>query len=1332
MSENVRIINTSDGLTSMSVLRLCQVTNGFILAGTYTGMNLLNGYSCMPFGIGISPFMTAGSIIDDIKNGENSEVWVHTNMGLEKFDLPNGTLEYHPEITGSFQMTANENGIVAVMKDDGKIFLYDKDSKKFNWSGKQISGYNNIVGFFVDTYNVLHIAYDKRHVVGEIHKDDKDKVTLQNLRTIKAEDKGIKGIWYKNDKVFVLDYSNNIFQATITKQNQGHIKPSFVYNIGDLVKGHGNVSAIIHDGKDVIIGFLHHGAVRLRYQPSSPKKYTEDLLPVNAGVTDILKDRNQDILWFATDGAGIYQFNHERYNFHNEIFGSQSGWNLSPVRALFRDKYGNMWIGTKGNGIVRYANYQPFGKPSAPQFITTGNSSLVNNSVYCFTPSRMNILWIGSDGDALNYYSYATKSIETLRVGGSKINNVHDILEISPSEIWVATGGRGVFRIQLDYKQGKPFVRSVKQMFYDKDHPGNSQFTSLSKQKDRYVWIGCRNHGLYRYDTKSGKTKVFYFGDKENNSKNDILSVRVLANGHVYCATSAGLIKLYDTNDPIKWKVVGKVDSLRGNIVFRSATNAGDDIWAATSKNIMVYNDKTNTITRLTSDNGIKISEFSDGAAFYDPQTGTKYFGGTNGFVAVSPIDPTVKSNYHPRIYFQSIACGDSLIPIPQSVKAKIELSYRNNDFTLQYNAPDYIDGNSYFFEYRFDDSDPWVGNGSNRQLSFTNLDYGTYNLKMRYHKGDYTSPVYRLTIHVLPPWYLTWWMKTLYILAILAVAGYTVYQYQERLKDKRERLVSDMNQQRKNDVYSSKLRFFTNVTYEFSAPISLIVGPCQRLLDMTGLDGQVRHYVEIILRNCKWLNRLINEILEFQRIESDHRKISIVNVNVSGESANVADMFTVMAESHHVKYTTDIQPGITWDTDYDAFVNIITNMLSYSFKNVNDYGSISMNLSAKNDTLTIVFSCTGKAIAKDKFSKILDRYKVLDSIEAGIGNTKDDMLELAISRGLVLLLKGKVSVDSHDGVNSFTITLPKQEVDTKEEVEVAKNFISARPVIVENSLKYEPKNKISDDKPTIVLIDDNDEMLWFFNDCLEKDYNVVSFRDSNVAMEELVHYNPEVIMAEILLKPLNGIELCQRLKQNAVTAHIPVVLLSTINDDKTRIDAMNADADAYIPLPCDINYLRSVINKFRKSNKTLKNYYESSLSSYEFVNAKFIHKEDKELFDKMMDIIKQNLTNPELSTQFIASELGLGVRNLYRRLQNITDKKPSTFIKDARLEKARQLLTKSKMSMEEVCYNSGFVNRGTFYKLFAAKFNCTPKQYHDMMIGKTEEMLSDYTNDNQ
>lgn len=1330
MSENVRIINSSNGLSSQSVLRLCQDSNGFILAGTYTGLNLLNGFSCEPLGIGIGPFLTAGSIIDDIQKGEGSDIWVHTSLGLEKFDLPNGTFEYHPEISGTFRLATNNNGVVAVMKDDGKIHLYDKANSKFDYTGIDAQGYNRICNFFVDNYDYLHIAYNDFHLYGKISKDGNGRYTLKALRKQKKlMSSGVRGTWYKDDYVFVLDSKYNIYKSDITQNSQGNLLPSFVYNIAGLVKERGNVSKIIHDGKDIILGFQHQGAVRLKFQSMNTKVYAEEPLPVKGGVVDILKDRNQDILWFATDGMGIYLLNHESYSLKNEILSRLSDKLISPVRSLYRDKQGNLWVGTKGNGILRYPAYQPFGSRVEPQYINSSNCQLVNNSVYSFAPSSMNILWIGSDGDALNYYSYATQSIETLNVGGGKMYNVHDIVEVSPSEIWVATGGHGVFRISLDYRQGKPVARSAKQLFYDKTHPGNSQFTSICRQGDRYLWIGSRSKGVYRYDLKTGKTRIFSFGDANHNPKNDILSVKVLDNGHVFCATSAGLIRLYDTNDPIKWEVVGGQHLHKGNVVFRSATSIGNSVWAVTSNAIIVYNDKTNCLTRLTADNGIKISEFSDGAAYYDPSTGIKYFGGTNGFVAVSRIDPNAQKDYHPPLYFQNISFGDSIMALPHEKCGKVKIAYRHNDFVLSYNAPDYIDGSSYFFQYRFSDSEQWVDNGNHRQLSFTNLDYGTYKLKVRYIKGGYTSPEYCLVIRVLPPWYLSWWMKTLYLLFFLAVGGYIAYQYLARQQDKRQRLVNEMNQQRKNDVYTSKLRFFTNVTYEFSVPLSLIVGPCQRILGMNGLNEQVRHYVEIIQRNCQRLNKLISEILEFQRIESSHRQVNILNVKVSDESLSLVDMFQVMTESRHVRFTVNVQPNITWSTDYDAFVNITTNMLSNAFKNVHEYGSVGMSLTVEDDCLVMTFSNTGPAIPKEKFAKMFDRYNILDRIEGGKG--KDEtVLEFAISRGLILLLKGELGMDNHDGVNVFTVKLPRLEVENNKNADSAMSYMGEPHAIVESELRYKPKNKIVDDKPTIVLIDDNDEMLWFINDCFEQDYNVVSFRDSQEALDEIVHYNPEVIMSEIVLQPFSGIEVCQRLKQNVVTAHIPIVLISTVNNDKTRIAAMDADADAYIPLPCDINYMRSVVNKFMKSNKTLKNYYESSLSSYEFVNAKFIHKEDKELFDKMMEIIKDNLTNPELSTQFIAAKLGLGVRNLYRRLQNITDKKPSAFIKDMRLEKARQLLTKSKMSMEEVCYNSGFVNRGTFYKLFAAKFNCTPKQYHDMMIGKTEEMLSDYSDE--
>lgn len=1244
-AENVRVINTRNGLSSQSVLSLCQDSCGFVWAGTYTGLDLLNMYDCMSIGNYFLSLKTTGAMIDGLKLGEPSVLWIHTNLGLQKFCQMDGSVQIFPEFSGTYRFATNAKGNVLVLRDNGLFYYYNKQQHNFSQLTKNRVKYNDILTFYLTPDNEVFIVSKTKPVSGRLVEQERGEMVFERTESYGYFSRPLKNAWYDGTYLYVLDNINNLSMSREFNQT-----PTFQYNVSELMVKRGNISKVIHDGKDLLLGFAQNGGVRLKATPMDARQYEIVELPVQGGIIDLLKDQRQDILWVATDGKGILAISNDTYSYHNELFRNQDVKLSSPVRALYKDVDQTLWVGTKGGGIICYPHFRFSGDALPSHIYSVNNSALSNNSVYCFTPSRRNILWIGSDGKSLNYYSYSSRTIKELQLGVANFGNVHDILEISKNEIWISTGGYGVFRVLLDGPDDAPTVTNVKQILYDRLNPGNSQFTNIVNQDNRFLWFACRNRGLFRYERSTGRIVRFSFGPRDNNLKNDILSVSLLPNHKIFCATSSGLITMTPANGRYVWKTLD-LNSRVQNVVFRSVVgNAPSTIWAASSSSLLHYDDRTQSIARLTADNGIDILEFSDGAAYYDSIDNVAYFGGTNGFVAVAKSNHKSVADYHPDICFQMLKMGDAVSAISLKEDSTIELSHSQNNFVMYYNAPDYINGNSYFFQYRVNDKQNWIDNADRRQLNFSNLQPGTYRLQMRYIHGDYTSRVYSLTIRILPPWYLSWWMKTVYWLCFLAVVWYVVRMYMAKQRRKRDMLIKDMNQQRKDDVYESKLRFFTNITHEFATPISLISGPCQRILDIPGLSGQIKKYADLIAKNSVRLNDLIQEIMEFRRIETDHRIASIEKVRVSEELEALVDEFSLVAEQGKVDFQTDIQQGLEWGTDHNAFITIVTNLLSNAFKYVPDGGYVKLKLHTEDEHLVLSVINNGQPISQDQIARMFDRYRVLERLETNKDRSKSrNGLGLAISRGLVKLLDGDIHVEGGNDETIFTVTLPQKEVSEKKALTQNVNYIKDKPTFDKQLITVEEKHvDIVPDKPIIIYIDDNDEMLWFIRDCFEDEFNVVVFHDAQKALEGIIEYNPDVIISDIIMEPMNGIEFCRQIKQNAVTAHIPVVLLSSLNDDQTRIDSMEAEADMYIARPCDINYLRSAVNKFLKHNTTLKNYYQSSLSSFERVNSKFIHKEDRELYDNMMQIIEDNITNPKLSTQFIANELGLGIRNLY------------------------------------------------------------------------------------
>lgn len=549
----------------------------------------------------------------------------------------------------------------------------------------------------------------------------------------------------------------------------------------------------------------------------------------------------------------------------------------------------------------------------------------------------------------------------------------------------------------------------------------------------------------------------------------------------------------------------------------------------------------------------------------------------------------------------------------------------------------------------------------------------------------------------------------------------YIVYITVKKHHKKRKYQLIKLQQKQKEEIYESKLRFFTNITHELCTPLTLIAGPCQRVLSYPRSDSYILKYTELIQRNVRRLNELLQELIEFRRIDTQHRQCTIEDINLSELGTEVFNSFTELADSRNIHYQISVTDNIVWPTDRSAIITIITNLISNAFKYTPNQGDISVNISTDNNSLLLKVCNSGPGIQPKDLHLIFDRYRILDHFEkqSTQGGATRNGLGLAISKSLVELLQGNIQVESTPNVmTTFTVVLPQIPVTPQNCISPIDKEIKITSQTVDFVLS--PKEyEYKESRPTIFIIDDDTEMLWFISELFAEQYNVIPFADGSVALRKLETFHPDLIISDIYMTPISGIILTKRIKESKQTSHIPIILLSASQDVKEQIKGMESGADIYLNKPFNVEYLKTVVDNLIKRNHSLKNYYESTLSTFNLTNGKLLHSSDQEFLNKMLQIIDNNIMNPEISTQFVAESMGLSIRNLYRKLKGITDMTPANIIKEYRLNMAAKLLVKTKLSIDEIIYKSGFTNRGTFFKLFSSKYGYTPKAYREQKISE-------------
>lgn len=1321
---NLRHISKKDGLTNSAIQAMYQDCDGVMWFGSVDGLNLYDGQAAIPFSVS-DELSLPGNLIEDIMESPRDIFWIQTNYALVRYDRKRRELKTFEEYHSNYRLRNGGEITELFFITERSELVYYRDGRLRTVAIEGLA-YPNLLNYTIDGKGTLWLFCNNGRVSAfSLFAGEDGELRLRpDGSKLFPHEQNLAWCFCEGDSVYFVDDSHTLYEYSFAD-----CKKYYIDNIGEQIARRGEISSVIKHGRDFFIGFKTGGLILLHHTPESQRNYCQENVGINSGIFCLFADRRQDIVWIGTDGQGVYMYYDDPYSIHSTLFEQFTRRIKKPTRCLLLDRDESLWIGTKGDGLIRIPGYRPGGEidPDNIEYFTAAGSDLCSNSVYCTVAGRRNILWIGSE-DGLNYYDYAAKRIRKFEMAGGceDIRFVHALHEEGDSVLWIATVGTGVVRATLQWKGDRPKCTEIERFTIRDGGMSSNYFFTLHAQNDSLMWFGNRGFGALMMDPRTRRSELISFDSSAggNRTVNDIFCVTSDSEGNTWFGTSYGLARRTRTGE---LETFSKRDGLLNNTVHGILRDSKGNLCLSTNMGLAKFDTRLATFLSYGGDNGMEVTEYSDGAFFRDEASGTLYFGGINGFTTITESD-YVHSEFFPPVVFDRLAIFgaelniyDYLTPGSENGAAALKFNYKQNFFSISFLAIDYINGSNYSYLYRLDERGSWIDNGSSGTINFTNIAPSHYTLQVKYRNRETgaESPIYRMGITISPPWYSSGSAYFFYAMLLFAVMALTARSIVKVVGRRRQRMMDELKIEHQQEVYESKLRFFTNIAHEFCTPLTLICGPCNRIMNYPNADPFVLKYTSLIQRNADRLNYLIQELIEFRRVETGNKQVLAEPLEVSALIAGIAESFNELAESSGYGYTRHIAPHMEWNSDREFLTTIVTNLISNAFKYTNRNGEVSVAAQIEDDVLHLVVSNTGRGIAPRNIGRVFDRYNILDRFEnRGEQVSTRHGLGLAISSGMIRLLGGDIRVESiPDQRTDFIVDLPRIEPTPVQGMSGGMIPIAAaapRPVAEYADRAEVPHYFFDASRQTILIIDDDVEMLWFISEIFAGEYNVIPVNKSHQVGHILTEIQPDAIICDVMMPELDGIAITRQIKADPNMAHVPIILISARQQVEEQIKGIEAGAEMYIAKPFNVDYLRTFVQQLISRKKTLKEYFSSPISAYELSEGKIIHAEHRRFVQKIIGIINSNINSKDFSVQLIADRMNMSPRHLYRRLSEIGTQSLSEMIRDCRIHVARDLLLNSRLTIDEIIYKSGFSSRSPFFKAFTDKYGCTPKEFRE------------------
>jgi len=1064
-------------------------------------------------------------------------------------------------------------------------------------------------------------------------------------------------------------------------------------------------------------------------------------------IWSLFLDSNERIwVGYYNAGIAIYDKRHDKFKEIENIYNDSNSLNISSVTAILKDDSGKFWIGLDGGGIDVYN----------PELNTFTHISSKENKVFSgltndyiqslFIDSKQNI-WAGTWGSGVYVLKKGAKkfinyNIKTTR-GDLRSNYIFSIAEGLDGTMWFASWYKGLHAYNPDTNA---FMHCDSELFLENGIPDSfSKKVLVDKKGD--VWLSTLKKGVFKINkSKDGTFSVESMASRmtegQNNyaTANHILSLCEGTDGSIWIGTKgAGLCKYDVNNDSFIW--YNKQNGLEAININGIIEDLEGDIWLTSHSGAIKLDKDTDSFTSFTKDDGLLSNDFNTNASFKDGQ-GNIYLGNYLGIDYFNPSNIIV-NNTSPSLYLtdfklfnQSVVPNEKDAPLSRVIGETKELTLNHDQsvFTIQYVGLNYTRPELNQYAYYLEGlEESWNYVGSLKSATYTNLADGRYTFKVKAANSDgkWTEEALSLKITVLPPWWKTIQAFLLYILLFLLALYYLSRKERIRL-NKNQAITLEKNLRLQEQVLNErKFQFFTNISHEFRTPLTLIMNPIKDIIRDNSLNipDKIKDKHKIIYKNTDRLYRLINELLDFRKLELNKARVSARELNLVPFVKNILTYFKDEAITNDIDLNldADLMDIAVWG-DEKMLEKIVFNILSNAIKTTPKGGTINVDLFASDKLMVlplvdkikpikvveIIISDTGAGIAKEEVKRIFERFYQAENLNKGYyGGTG---IGLEVVREFVNLHKGKIEVESEVGIGSaFKIILPAGKAHFKTN-EMCTKIIESQfenekltPTYTEVENQNNSTENLSNHKHTLLVVEDNLELRTYLKNEIGEAYKVLTAENGTKGLEIAKQSLPDIIITDVVMPGMNGFDFCKRIKTDISTSHIPLLMLTAKAKIDDRMEGVELGADAYMVKPFDMRLLRLRLSQLITSRQVIFNKYFSLITDIP-ANVKTTSL-DRDFIDKVLNYINDNIGNPDLNVELLASELNLSRSQFYRKIKALTNQTANEFLRNIRLQKAKQIIEKGNNNISEVCYEVGFSSPSYFTKCFKSYFHILPTE---------------------
>lgn len=1343
--------STAMGLSSENQKCIIQDNQGFIWIGTQEGLNRFDGRT---FRIYRSDPKSNTSLKSNIINclfcDSNGQLWVGTYGG--------GLSRYNKEKDNFFTYTYNsrkassllKSEITAIAEDKYKrlwigtplgLHRYDPKSNSFiRYSNppnqilnlKTIA--NNAINCLTRDNDILWIGYATGILTALNTKDlSFQHYKLFDIASHQAADFSVNSLVIDNNLIWISTWTKGIwiFDKTTGKAHQ-YDKESSQY-----------INFVYKDNNDRLWYNPEGGGLVLIKGNKKTEFISSDFDPYSISsnsLTKIIQDR-QNNFWI-TSKQGDLNFavlNNPFYSWYKNP-GSKQGLTNNLINSVIEDSRRRIWIGYDNGGIdILDAN------GVKPKYFIKGDNStgLGPGPVMCIFEGRDGTIWVGKYLDGLKRYNESSKSFISYNHKDNNIetisgNDIRYIDEDKNGNLWLAVHGGGLDKFIP--KSGKFFHYRNETNSPSTSILSDWTYTSLVDDNNN-VWV-ANVAGLSVVSENTTTVKNYVSNSKEGYNLSSFIARTVYTDtkGNTWVGTTDGLNRINRNTNSIKKYFIK--DGLPSNTITEILEDDHYNLWIGTSKGVSRFSPEQAKFRNFSTIDGLITDNIE---ASFKSSTGEMYFGGNGGLIRFHP-DSIKINNCKPPVYITDFKLFNNSVritddnqsdefSIPQQITycKELELAYHQNVFTIEFVALNYQNLEKTQYKYKLEGfQDEWVSAGYKHEVTYTNLSPGEYTFRVIASNNDgmWNSQGASLKIIVHPPFWRSGWAYTFYfLLVLLLLYGFRKWILHEaEIENKLE--FEKLEIKKLQEMDTLKMHFFSNVSHEFRTPLTLIVGPIDKLLK-SAKDESQKIELNLIKRNANRLLRLINQLMDFGKIEEAKLELNFEKSDIIHFIKDIVDSFNHEAHEREINYSF-MHPSSSLHVwfDPDKIDKIVYNLLSNAFKFTPDKGSInlsvivdeiSQNISGfeAKKIIKIIVKDSGIGIPKESQSKIFDRfYQVKNN-----SRTQGTGIGLSLTYELVKLHNGNIYLESERNVGStFSVILPLWTEGS--ELPSTSSTLRSDKVSKQETIKEDTTEVITQtineenngkNLPHLLIIEDNPDMrLYIKNEFLDI-YKVTEAHNGTIGIEKALEEIPDAIICDIMMPGIDGYEVCQRLKHDDKTSHIPIVLLTAKSSEQHTIEGFESGADDYVAKP-----FSSAILKVR---------IKSLIDSRELLRKKFIKEpfatikdfspsvNDEALFQKAYAIVEKNLSNPDFEVSDFAYEIGMSRAQLYRKIHAVSGQSVKEFIRIIRLKKAAELLISSDMTISEIAYNVGFNSQSYFTTSFTEYFGINPSKYAEKHI---------------